>query len=106
MDKNGEKIVIYAAGTTFDGRQKLLKKLYVKYCLGKPIKIALKHDKGNDFDIHAMKILLDKKCIGYVPMKISKLIHSAHSSDMVRKVKLYDIHLNEKKLGVSVIICL
>jgi alpha-D-ribose 1-methylphosphonate 5-triphosphate synthase subunit PhnL len=106
MDKNRDKIVIYVAGTTHNGRQKLLKKLYVKYCLGKTMKISLKHEKGNEFDIHAMKILLDKKCIGYVPMRISKLIHTAYKQDMVKKVRLYDIHLNEKVFGASVIICI
>jgi hypothetical protein len=106
MDKDRDKIVIYVAGVTHDGRQKLLKKLYVKYCLGKPIKIVLKHDKGNEYDIHAMKILLDKKCIGYVPMKISKLIHLAYKQDMIKKVRLYDIHLENSKFGASVIICI
>lgn len=106
MDKEKDKIVIYVAGVTHCGRQKLLKKLYVKYCLGKPIKIALKHDKGNEYDIHAMKILLDKKCIGYVPMRISKLIHLAYKQNMIKKVKLYDINLDGVKFGASVIICI
>lgn len=106
MDKQREKIIIYVVGTTYEGRQKVLKNLYKDYCLGEKMKTFVKWDKGNKFDTHAMKVIVNKRCIGYVPRRISELIHKAYTDKIITKVRLYDIHLKDSLFGAAVMICI
>jgi hypothetical protein len=90
-----EKILVYVAGVTYEGRQKPLKRYYLRYTLGKRIRVKLEREPKNEHDKYAVKVVLGKKCVGYIPKKVSKLISKAIRDNMIKRTKLHDIHINE-----------
>ena len=103
VEKSG-RIMIYVTGVAYEGRQKLLKKLYLRYSLGEKIVVKLEREPDNKFDKYAVKVLFNKKHIGYIPKKISKLLSGAIKKNMVKKTSIYDIHITGDNYGASVML--
>jgi len=92
--KSEKRILVYVTGTTYDGRQKKLRSLYRKYALGEELNVKLKREPKNEHDKYAVKVLINKRCVGYIPKKVSKLVSIAIKDKMVKSVELNDIHLD------------
>lgn len=104
MKEQTERIMIYVTGATYEGRQKILKKLYLKYTLGEKIIVKLKREPDNKFDKYAIKVLFNKKHVGYVPKKISKYITESIKSGILKKTQLYDLHTVGEIYGASIML--
>lgn len=73
-----------AAGVTFEGRQKLIKKI-IKTCLetGKFKPTKLVPEPSNKFDANAIMIFIGNRMVGYVPSNINKELQALIDLDAI-----------------------
>jgi len=104
VNDNPGKIMVFVAGVKYEGRQKLLKKMYLKTALNKKIIAKLKRDKHNIHDKFAVKIFFDGQHVGYIPKKISSLVYRSIRKKLIKKVRLHDIHMFGDSYGATIML--
>ena len=84
--------VVPVVGVTFDGRQRILKKLA---SMDKFPRVRLKREPDNEHDEWAIGVYVGKYSVGYIPREINEEVAILMGQDVVKKVSIEDVRLSD-----------